>query len=178
MLFEKSAFYPDISPWQTVCVPMESNTQISAPSPASQKKVNLSIASVIHIFDIIQYEPSNLPTVLSIDEFKGRTGTEKYQCIITDPLNRRIIDILPSREKHWLITYFKGFDRSITTYFVSDMWSPYADISYTFFKNATFVVDKYHYIRQVIWAFEGIRKRFRISFHQAGESTLNDLELY
>ena len=38
------------------------------------------------------------------------------------------------------------------------MWSPYADISYTFFKNATFVVDKYHYIRQVIWAFEAIRK--------------------
>ena len=96
--------------------------------------------------------------MLSIDEFKGNTDREKYQCIITDPVNRRILDILPSREKHKLTAYFKGFDRSGTMYFVSDMWATYADISDTFFKNATFVVDKYHYIRQVIWAFEAIRK--------------------
>ena len=80
------------------------------------REVNLSVSSVIRIFDLIQYAPSKLPKVLSIDEFKGNTGTEKYQCIITDPVNRRIIDILPSREKHWLITYFKGFNRSKTTY--------------------------------------------------------------
>ena len=122
------------------------------------KEVNLSVSTVIRIFDLIQYSSCKLPQVLSIDEFKGNADREKYQCIITDPVNRRILDILPSREKHRLITYFKKFERSQTTYFVSDMWSTYADISDTFFKNATFVVDKYHYIRQVIWAFEAVRK--------------------
>ena len=122
------------------------------------KEVNLSVSTVIRIFDLIQYSSCKLPQVLSIDEFKGNADREKYQCIITDPVNRRILDILPSREKHRLITYFKKFERSQTTYFVSDIWSTYADISDTFFKNATFVVDKYHYIRQVIWAFEAVRK--------------------
>jgi len=99
-----------------------------------------------------------LPSIISIDEFKSNTDREKYQCIITDPVNRRIIDILSSREKYRLIKYFKEFNRTDTIYFIIDMWSIYADIAYTFFKNTTFVVDKYHYIRQVIWAFEAIRK--------------------
>lgn len=122
------------------------------------REVSLSVTTVIRIFDIVHYSASNLPTVLSIDEFKGNTDREKYQCIITDPVNRRIIDILPSREKHSLVTYFKRFDRLHTAYFVSDMWSTYANISDSYFKNASFVVDKYHVIRQVIWAFEAIRK--------------------
>ena len=38
------------------------------------------------------------------------------------------------------------------------MWTTYSEISSNFFKNATFLVDKYHWIRQVIWAFEAVRK--------------------
>ncbi len=125
------------------------------------REVNLSVSTIIRIFDLIYYSPSELPSVLCIDEFKGNTDREKYQCIITDPVNRRIIDILPNRQKHKLITYFKRFDRSKTKYFISDMWSTYEEISNIFFKNATFVVDKYHYIRQVIWAFEAVRKEIQ-----------------
>lgn len=125
------------------------------------REVNLSVSTVIRIFDFVQYAPCGLPSVLSIDEFKGNTDSEKYQCILTDPVNRRVLDILPSREKYRLIDYFKKFDRSHTTCFISDMWSTYSDISHVFFKNATFVVDKYHYIRQVIWAFEAVRKEIQ-----------------
>jgi transposase len=39
-----------------------------------------------------------------------------------------------------------------------DMWQPYKDIAETYFKNATIVVDKYNFIRHVIWAFERVRK--------------------
>jgi transposase len=77
--------------------------------------------------------------------------------IISKPVNKTIVDILPARFKYSLSDYFKDFDR-LTTHFVSDMWSPYHDISSTYFKNATFIVDKYHYIRQVSWAFEAVRK--------------------
>lgn len=38
------------------------------------------------------------------------------------------------------------------------MWRTYSDISDNWFKNAIKIVDKYHWIRQAIWAFEKIRK--------------------
>ena len=38
------------------------------------------------------------------------------------------------------------------------MWRPYSKNSDTWFKNATQIVNKYHWIRQAIRALEGIRK--------------------
>lgn len=128
------------------------------------KEVNLSTSTVIRIFDMVSTSSALMPVVLSIDEFKGNTNGEKYQCIITDPVNKRVLDILPMRYKHTLSDYFKRFDRSKTTHFISDMWSTYKDISDTYFKDATFVVDKYHFIRQIIWAFEAVRKEEQKKF--------------
>ena len=102
-----------------------------------------------------------LPTSISIDEFKGNVWGEKYQCILTDPVNKVVLNILPERYKPYLTKYFKQFSkekRNEVTYFVSDMWRTYADISDGWFKNATPIIDKYHWIRQAIWAFENVRK--------------------
>lgn len=123
------------------------------------REVNLSVSTVIRVFDCVNYgKPRQLPQVVSIDEFKGNTAGEKYQCILTDPLHHRILDILPTRYKYQLTKYFSSLDRSQTTHFVSDMWSTYADIAQTYFKSTAYVIDKYHFIRQVFWAFEAIRK--------------------
>lgn len=126
------------------------------------KEVNLSVSTVIRIFDVVSYPKSKLPTALSIDEFKGNTWGEKYQCILTDPINKVVLDILPERYGHYLSRYFQTFssdERKNVQYFVSDMWKPYADSSSVWFKNATQIVDKYHWIRQAIWAFENVRKQ-------------------
>lgn len=48
------------------------------------KEVNLSTTTVMRTFDLVSYGPQDLPTTLSIDEFKGNTNKEKYQCIITE----------------------------------------------------------------------------------------------
>ena len=125
------------------------------------KEVNLSTTTVTRTFDLVSYAPRQLPTTLSIDEFKGNTNKEKYQCIITDPVNRIVLDILPKRYESYLTKYFLNFDKNerdkITT-FVSDMWKPYSSVAAKLFKNAEQVVDKYHWIRQVCWAFDGVRK--------------------
>ena len=125
------------------------------------KEVNLSTTTVMRTFDLVSYAPRRLPTTLSIDEFKGNTNKEKYQCIITDPVNRIVLDILPKRYESYLTKYFLNFDKNerdkITT-FVSDMWKPYSSVAAKLFKNAEQVVDKYHWIRQVFWAFDGVRK--------------------
>lgn len=131
-------------------------------------KVNLSVSTVIRIFDKVSYHShAKLSKALSIDEFKGDTGSEKYQCIITDPVNHTILDILPNRHNVYLTDYFNKYtpeERKKVEYFVSDMWRPYSDISDVFFKSSMFVVDKYHWIRQIIWAFENIRKEEQKKF--------------
>lgn len=128
-------------------------------------EVNLSVSTVIRVFDCVNYaKPKRLPEAVSIDEFRGNTGNEKYQCILTDPVHHRILDILPTRYSHQLTEYFSQLDRSKTKHFVSDMWGTYADIAETYFKKAVYVIDKYHYIRQVFWAFESIRKEEQKKF--------------
>ena len=44
------------------------------------------------------------------------------------------------------------------------MWGTYYDLSKTFFKNAIPIIDKYHFIRQVVWAFEAVRKQEQKKF--------------
>ena len=55
--------------------------------------------------------PTRLPEVFAIDEFKGNTGAQNYQCILTDPAHGRVLDILPDRRSSHLIEYLRGYDR-------------------------------------------------------------------
>lgn len=134
------------------------------------REVNLSVSTVIRVFDLVSYSPKELPVALSIDEFKGNTNGEKYQCILADPVNKVVLDILPKRYEHYLTEYFNRFDKSNrdkVKFFVSDMWKPYSDISSVWFKSATQIVDKYHWIRQIIWAFEAVRKQEQKKFSKS-----------
>ena len=134
------------------------------------REVNLSVSTVIRVFDLVSYSPQKLPDALAIDEFKGNTNSEKYQCILTDPVNKVVLDILPKRYESYLTKYFNSFsreERSRVKYFVSDMWKPYSNISSVWFKNATQIIDKYHWIRQVIWAFEAVRKQEQKKFSKS-----------
>jgi transposase len=130
------------------------------------REVNLSVSTVIRIFDAVQYPKPDMPKVIGIDEFKGNTGCEKYQCILTDIENHKVIDILPNRFEYSLIDYFKDLKRDDTKYFVSDMWRTYANIAHTYFKKAIYVIDKYHFVRQVSWAFESVRKEAQRKFNK------------
>ncbi len=113
------------------------------------KELNIPITTLIRKFDLIEYPKSNLENVevLAIDEFKGNTGGEKYNCIIADPKRKIILDILPKRYKIDLQNYFFKIDKGVRDkikIFISDMWQTYFDVSKDKFKNLEFVVDKYH----------------------------------
>ena len=41
------------------------------------------------------------------------------------------------------------------------MWEQYVDLAQIYFPNATVVIDKYHFVRQVSWAIERVRKRLQ-----------------
>lgn len=131
------------------------------------KRFNISVSTVIRVFDLIHIpKPRKLPRVFAIDEFKGNTNNTKYQCVITAPASKRVLDILPGRNQQLLIDYLKQWsvkERRRVHYFVSDMWQPYTDIATAFFKNAHLIIDRYHFIRQIIWAFDTVRKRIQKS---------------
>lgn len=126
------------------------------------RETNLSVSTVIRRFDLIGFmQPKTLPKVIAMDEFKGNTGKEKYQCILTNPKTGEVLDILPERYSSYLSKYMRKYtrdERRNVKYFISDMWNPYTDMATTYFPESTQIVDKYHFIRQIIWAFEKVRK--------------------
>ena len=106
---------------------------------------NVSPATVMRIFALCAYPTRpQLPEVLGIDEFKGNTGGEKYNCILTDIARREVVNILPSRKKEQMREYFRRYsraEREKVKVFVCDMWKDYRDIS-LLFQNAVLVTDK------------------------------------
>ena len=125
---------------------------------------NVSISTVMRLFNYVNYGMPKLPTVLSIDEFKGNTNAGKYQCILVDVEKKKVIDILPDRCQSHLINYFTKYsrqERKKVKFFVCDMWQPYTELAKALFPNATIIIDKYHFIRQVTWAIENVRKRLQ-----------------
>lgn len=128
------------------------------------KASNVSVTTVCRILDSIHYSCPPLKETVSIDEFKGNARTGKYQCILVNPEDHSIMDILPDRTQSHLASYFREIDRAQrlrVKYFVCDMWQPYMDLAHTFFPNAKVCIDKYHFIRQVTWAMEKVRKRLQ-----------------
>ncbi len=123
------------------------------------KEHNVSVTTAIRYFDYVSYKNRSLPEVLSIDEFKGNAGGEKYQCIVTDAKNKKILDILPNRKEYDLIRYFKAFStRNSVKYFVTDMNPHFKEVAKTCFPKALIIADRYHVSRQVMWAMERVRK--------------------
>lgn len=130
--------------------------------------VNLSPPTVARIFDNVGYSNTSLPKVLSIDEFRGNAGGEKFQCIITDPEHRKVIDILPNRKTEDMAEYFLGYkDRKAVQHVVIDMSEQFRSLARSLFPRAKIIADRYHVVRQVMWAFENVRKAEQVKFYDS-----------
>lgn len=139
-------------------------------------RYNVSSTTATRYFDLLNYGCKSLPTVLSIDEFKGNAGGQRYQTILTDPETGSILDILPNRFESKLVSYFRQFsNKNQVKYFVCDMNPHFRNVAKICFPQAKIVADKYHVIRQAYWAMENVRKkeqaklskRFRIYFKRS-----------
>lgn len=116
--------------------------------------------------DIRYPKPSRLPLVLSIDEFRGNAGGQKFQAILTDAKAHKLFDILPSRSQVSLMQYLNEFpNKKDVRYFITDMNKVYRDLAKEYFPKAVIVVDKFHVVRYVTWALEHVRKRIQKQLH-------------
>lgn len=131
------------------------------PVSEAAASAGISVSSVLRrAKDIIFPKPKQLPRILSIDEFKGNAGGQKFQAILTDPEHHRLFDILPERSSVSLKQYFLGFkNRKDVRCIVMDMNRVYRDLAREYFPSATIVIDKFHVVRYVTWALENVRKR-------------------
>ena len=123
--------------------------------------LGISHSTVHRWLHLIGYpKPAKLPKVLSIDEFRGNTDRGKFQCILTSPVDKKVIDILPTRDSTELFEYLRTFsNRKEVKYFVTDMCKPYVETAKCLFPNATIVIDRFHVVRYCTWAVENVRKR-------------------
>ena len=120
---------------------------------------NVSAVTAMRYFNCFNQKVKELPEVLSLDEFKGNSGGQKYNSIVVDPKDRKVLDILPNRYESDLIKYFSQFpSKTKVKYFVCDMNPHFRNVANTCFKQATVVADRYHVVRQVFWAVEKVRK--------------------
>ena len=122
-------------------------------------RYNVSGMTAMRYFNLFNKKLTKLPEVISLDEFKGNSGGQKYNSIIVDPKEKEVLDILPNRFENDLVKYFAQFtNKNEVKYFVCDMNPHFRQVARICFPQATIVADKYHVIRQVYWAMEKVRK--------------------
>ena len=128
------------------------------------KTLGVSESSVGRWMYLLEFgKPALLPKVLSIDEFRGNTEYGKFQCILTDPVHKRIVDVLPTRYHAQIYDYLRAFqNRNQVQYFVMDMNREYLDIAKKLLPNARIVIDRFHVVRYCTWALENVRKRVQV----------------
>ena len=122
-------------------------------------RYNVSGMTAVRYFNLFNKKLTLLPEVISLDEFKGNSGGQKYNSLIVDPQEKVVLDVLPNRFENDLVKYFSQFDsKSNVKYFICDMNPHFRQVAKICFPQATIVADKYHVIRQVYWAMEKVRK--------------------
>ena len=128
------------------------------------KELDIDRKTVINILDDLP-EPQRLklPSVICLDEFhfsNSNTKAGKYPCVISNPFNTELIDIVESRRKNYLIDYFSNIsfkERNNVKYFISDMNQTYRSIRKMFFRNSIHIVDHFHIIKLFTDAIQKVR---------------------
>lgn len=128
------------------------------------KEVFVSKQTVINILDDLPTPKRlSLGKIICLDEFhfsNANHKTRKYPCVISNPFNTELIDIIESRRKAYLIEYFNSIsfkERKEVKYFISDMNETYRFIHKQFFYDSIYIIDHFHIVKLFTEAIQQIR---------------------
>lgn len=136
-------------------------------------------------FQRLNFNVYELPSAIGIDEFRGNAGGKKFQIIITDLVNNKVLDILPVKSTSEITNYLnKMCNKDTVKYVTMDMCKDFKKAVKSSLKNTTIVADKFHYTRLICWGLENVRKRIqkklskqdRIFFKKSKKILLKDSE--
>ena len=88
---------------------------------------------------------------------------------------------MPTRDKNFLFSYFERIsnkEKQGVKFFVSDMSNTFKSVKNRFFKTSIHIIDRYHFIRQVSWALENVRKRIQKDISSNLENILREVGVY
>lgn len=126
------------------------------------RKTNLSPTMVQTIFDEhVQIERKPLSEAICMDEFYfSRKAENKYSCLLINFKNGMVIDVLPSRRKANLRSYFRNIpqhERERVKYVSMDLYDNYRDIAKTYLPHALICADRFHIMKIINNALNRIR---------------------
>ncbi|WP_232780323.1 ISL3 family transposase [Candidatus Stoquefichus sp. SB1] len=118
------------------------------------RRYHVSVTSVINIFDDhVRISRRPLPACLGIDEvYAFKTYKSKFVCVLVDCTDQKIVDVLPTRKKDDLISYFMLIpreEREKVLYCSFDMWETYRIVARHVFPNASCCIDKFHVVQEL-----------------------------
>ena len=141
------------------------------------RRYGISATSVINIFDRhVHISRRQLPECLALDEvYAFKSHDSNYVCVIVDYLDKKIVDVLPSRRKYDLLNYFMLIpqeERNKVKYVSFDMWETYRIITKHVFPNAVCITDHFHVIQELNRRVDRVRIRVQNRFRK----TINTLK--
>lgn len=112
----------------------------------------------------------NVPVFKEVKEYKIANSDGKYNFLLEGDNLLSLELLLKTHKKRIDVIYidppynFKKFsNRNNVKFFVMDMTNNYKSLSFLF-PNAKIITDRYHYVRQVYWALDNVRKRVQKAF--------------
>lgn len=141
------------------------------------KQLDVDIMTVINTFmDHFTFNRKELSEVICVDEFSANINEEnKYACIIGNPVNKEIIDILPSRHQYYLEEYLSNIpqkERQNVKIVNIDMWEAYKVVFSNYCWNTKIAVDPFHWIKHATDNFHKLRRIVEEQINNAKVKTI------
>lgn len=141
------------------------------------RDVGVDERTVRHVFDdyierMKQTVTFETPDILGIDELKV---INQYRAMITNVDQRALYDMLPTRKKADLISYFRRLpDKDRVRVITMDLWDVYRQVVEDQFPGRLIVADRWHVLRMANDAMEKARKIVRKSLNTRDRIKLKD----
>lgn len=121
----------------------------------------VSVNNVIRHFDKVNLTETAIDRTkiknISVDEVRFvKQKYSNYQFVIMDSDKKIVLDVLPTRQQKYVKDYISKHYSGIET-FTQDLWRPYRNIAYGLFPTTKVIADRFHVVRQFMWAFSRTR---------------------
>ena len=141
------------------------------------REVGVDDKTIRHIFDdyvanLKETVVFDTPEILGIDELKI---IGQYRCMLTNVEKLALFDMLPTRNKADLLTYFKSMPyKEKVKVLTMDLWNVYRQVAKDQFPGRMIVADRFHVVRMANDSIEKVRKAIRKGLETKDRLKLKD----
>ena len=118
-----------------------------------------NVSRLMNKFMPIFHNTTSLPEAIGIDEFRGNSGGNKFQVVITNLKTHKVIDVISARSEDALYNFFRKISNPKDVKLVAmDLSLFFKKIIASVFPNAKIIADTFHFTRLMHWALDNVRK--------------------